>query len=104
MSKKDTGEEIKNENMKKDKKSETDYNALYLECKAQCEEYQAKCEELQAKCDEYLQMAQRERADLDNYKKRNAQLRSVSYSEGVIDSVTQILPVMDYIERAINAA
>lgn len=104
MSKKDTGEEIKNENIKKDKKSETDYNALYLECKAQCEEYQAKCEELQAKCEEYLQMAQRERADLDNYKKRNAQLKSVSYSEGVIDSVTQILPVMDNLERALNAA
>lgn len=91
MSKKENVEEIK----------ETDVPEEY---KAQCEELQAKCDELQAKCDEYLQMAQRERADLDNYKKRNAQLRSVSYSEGIIDSVTQILPVVDNLERALKAA
>ncbi len=42
-------------------------------------------------------------ADFDNYKKRNAQLASSMYSDGVNDALIAILPTIDSIDMAINA-
>lgn len=44
-----------------------------------------------------------ERADFENYKKRNADVASASYQKGVADAVTQLLPVLDNFERALSS-
>jgi molecular chaperone GrpE len=51
--------------------------------------------------EEYLSMLKRERADFENYKKRNADLASCSYINGVADAIKSILPVIDNLERAL---
>ncbi len=50
--------------------------------------------------DEYLNALMRERADFDNYKKRNATAMSGAYASGKADTVTELLPVIDNLERA----
>lgn len=51
--------------------------------------------------DDYKNALIRERADFENYKKRNASLASDSYNNGVADTVNAILPVLDNFERAL---
>ena len=50
----------------------------------------------------YLELCQRTRAEFDNYKKRNATLRTESVDEGVREAVTALLPVIDNLERALS--
>ncbi len=61
-------------------------------------------DEAKAKADEYLAMAQRVQADFDNYRKRNASLRADAYAEGQRSVATQMLSVLDNIERALASA
>ncbi len=42
-------------------------------------------------------------ADFENYKKRNAQLSSQMYNDGVNDAISAILPTIDSLDMAINA-
>ncbi|MGI5908163.1 MAG: nucleotide exchange factor GrpE [Christensenellales bacterium] len=56
------------------------------------------------KCQEYLELAQRVQADFENYKRRNANLYQEAYQQGRIDAVMAFLPVLDNIERALNAS
>lgn len=46
----------------------------------------------------------RAQADFQNYKRRNATARSDGYEEGVREALTAILPAIDNLERAIDAA
>ncbi|MBR4576102.1 MAG: nucleotide exchange factor GrpE [Clostridia bacterium] len=61
-------------------------------------------EEASAKAAEYLAMAQRIQADFENYRKRNEMIRADSYAEGRKDVATVMLPVLDNLERAVDAA
>jgi len=61
-------------------------------------------EAAEAKRDEYLNALIRERADFENYKKRNATAVAHAYANGAADAVEQFLPVLDNLERAIAAA
>ena len=61
-------------------------------------------EKVRAERDDYLDALKRERADFENYKKRNADLVSKAFADGVADAVGGILPVIDNLERAIAAA
>ncbi|MEF9989289.1 MAG: nucleotide exchange factor GrpE [Christensenellaceae bacterium] len=56
---------------------------------------------IEAEKEEYLNALVRERADFENYKKRNADLSAVSFQNGVADTVMAILPVIDNFERAL---
>jgi molecular chaperone GrpE len=56
------------------------------------------------KCQEYLELAQRVQADFENYKRRNANLYQEAYQQGRIDAVMAFLPVLDNMERALNAS
>ncbi len=60
-------------------------------------------EKLQKKCDEYLDMAQRVQADFDNYRRRNASLRAESFEDGAREAIKLFLPVVDNLERALEA-
>lgn len=68
------------------------------------EETVAIIEKLAAEKEEYLNALKRERADFENYKKRNADLVARTHNEGVADTVKAILPVLDNLERAVASA
>ena len=60
--------------------------------------------EVSAKADEYLNMAQRVQADFDNYRRRNANVRAEAFEDGAKSIVSLLLPVLDNMERAMDAA
>ncbi len=57
-----------------------------------------------AKADEYLTLAQRVQADFDNFRRRNESVRADAYNEGIRALAAMLLPVMDNLERAVDAA
>lgn len=67
-------EEVEQEQPQEDEK----YNALY---------------------DRYIRL----QADFDNFKKRNSATSAAMYAQGVGDTITEILPVLDYLDMAIAA-
>lgn len=54
--------------------------------------------------DEYLATAQRIQAEFENFKRRNATVRTDSLAEGRLQCITDLLPVLDDLERALQAA
>jgi molecular chaperone GrpE len=52
------------------------------------------------KCSEYLNMLQRTAAEFDNFKKRTAKEKEAIYNDGVSDTVSAFLPLIDSMERA----
>lgn len=44
---------------------------------------------------DYLDLAQRLKAEFDNYKRRNADVKKEAYDDGVADVVKKLLPVLD---------
>ena len=65
---------------------------------------QAKLEAAEAKIAEYLAMAQRVQADFENFRKRNESVRADAYADGRKDVAAVMLPVLDNLERAVEAA
>ena len=59
---------------------------------------------LTAEKDQYLNMAQRYKADYENYRRRNINAVSEAYESGMQECIKQILPVIDNLERAVEAA
>ena len=57
-------------------------------------------ENAQSKEIEYLEMAQRIKAEFENYKKRNADLSIQSFNNGVISVVSKLLPALDGFQKA----
>ncbi|MEN6635578.1 MAG: nucleotide exchange factor GrpE [Clostridiaceae bacterium] len=53
--------------------------------------------------DETVTLLQRIQADFDNFRRRNASIRSDSYEEGKRDTVKELLPALDNLERALDA-
>ncbi len=57
-------------------------------------------EETQSKEAEYLELAQRIKAEFENYKKRNAEVVSQSFDNGVSHTVEKMLPAIDSFKQA----
>jgi molecular chaperone GrpE len=55
------------------------------------------------KADEYLELAQRTRADLENYRKRAAREAAAAQERGVVKLVKELLPAVDNLDRALEA-
>ena len=53
--------------------------------------------------DEYLELAQRTRADFENYRKRVAKETSEALARGKAELARELLPVIDNLERALEA-
>jgi molecular chaperone GrpE len=53
--------------------------------------------------DEYLELAQRTKADFDNYRKRVAKENSEALARGKAKLARELLPVVDNLERALQA-
>jgi len=56
--------------------------------------------ETEDKSAEYLELAQRIKAEFENYKKRNADISTQSYNNGVVSAVIKLLPVIDSFNQA----
>lgn len=54
--------------------------------------------------DEYLNMAQRVQAEFENFRRRNNAARSDAWDDGTRDMIAQMLPVVDNLERALEAS
>lgn len=52
--------------------------------------------------EEYKNLLQRIQADFENYKKRNKELSSKMYCQGVTDAIVTVFPVIDSLELARN--
>ncbi|HTU84000.1 MAG TPA: nucleotide exchange factor GrpE [Solirubrobacteraceae bacterium] len=64
------------------------------------EELTAKAE----KADEYLDLAKRTKADFENYRKRAAREAAAAQERGVVKLVKELLPAVDNLDRALQAA
>ena len=53
--------------------------------------------------DETVNLLQRIQADFDNFRRRNASVRLESYEEGKRDTVKELLPALDNLERALDS-
>ena len=78
--------------------------------KHRCEKDKSYCEkEDTCNCDnhiskeaEYLELAQRLKAEFENYKKRNAEVMSQSFDNGIAHTVAKLLPAIDSFRQAKN--
>jgi molecular chaperone GrpE len=70
----------------------------------QQEEEEESVAALQAERDEYLALAQRAKADFENYRKRVARESAEAESRGRAGLAQALLPVLDNLERALSAA
>ena len=55
------------------------------------------------KADEYLELAQRTRADFENYRKRAAREASAAQERGIVKLARELLPAVDNLDRALEA-
>ncbi len=65
---------------------------------------QADLEAATAQADEYLKLAQRTKADFENFRRRNESVRADSFADGQRSVATAMLPVLDNLERALQSA
>ena len=61
-------------------------------------------DEANAKAAEYLALAQWVQADFENFRRRNESVRADAYADGRKDTAAMMLPVLDNLERALEAA
>lgn len=64
---------------------------------------QADLEAATAQADEYLKLAQRTKADFENFRRRNESVRADSYADGQRSVAAAMLPVADNLERALQS-
>jgi molecular chaperone GrpE len=55
------------------------------------------------KADEYLELAQRTRADFENYRKRAAREAAAAQERGITKLAKELLPAVDNLDRALQA-
>jgi molecular chaperone GrpE len=56
------------------------------------------------KAEEYLELAQRTRADFENYRKRAAREAAAAQERGIAKLAKELLPAVDNLDRALEAA
>lgn len=86
----EAGVGVENENVNSDIQKELDALNVALDEKAK-------------QCTEYLDKLQRTAAEFDNFKKRTVKEKEALYIDAVADVVGNFIPVMDNMERAIQA-
>ena len=73
----------------------------WLPVEAQLEQARSHAEEQRRKAETYLDLAQRSQADFLNYKRRTEQDRERLVKDANGDLLTQLLPVLDDLQRAV---
>ena len=105
-------EEILEENVNAEEETAANEPEAEAAAEAPAEEVKAEEEdpaqkaldEANAKVTEYLQLAQRVQADFENFRRRNETVRADAYADGRKDVAAVMLPVLDNLERAVEAA
>ena len=72
-----------------------------LPVEAQLEQARSQADEQRRKAETYLDLAQRSQADFLNYKRRTEQERERIVKDANADLLTQLLPVLDDLQRAV---
>ena len=65
-----------------------------------CEHQDFETSKIQSKEQEYLELAQRLKAEFENYKKRNAEIMTQSFDNGISHTVEKLLPAIDSFKQA----
>jgi molecular chaperone GrpE len=78
-------------------------NDQQYEANAEIENLKVQLNDKATQCEEYMNKLHRTAAEFDNYKKRTAREKDALYSEAVGDAVAEFLPVIDNMERALEA-
>lgn len=68
------------------------------------EDYESKYKEELAKSEEYFNQLQRVMAEFDNFRKRTIKEKEALYAESVKDVISTFLPLLDNLERAVEAS
>ncbi len=87
----------------KETKTEKKKTERSSKSKKEMEKLKADLDEANAKCDEYKNDYLRARADYENLKRRTETSNSQFYTEGTAKAVLELLPVIDNLERALEA-
>jgi molecular chaperone GrpE len=86
------------------KDGEAAVEAIGEDVRADVEALEVSLAEANCKVDEYLNLAQRVQADFENYRRRNVNVRGEAFEDGARSVVVMLLPVLDNMERAMEAA
>ncbi len=73
------------------------------ELQARYEDSKLKLETTEKELDNTKNAFQRTLAEYDNYRKRTAKEKTETYNNGLTNAITNILPVLDTLEMALNA-
>lgn len=93
--------EVKAENTEKTEKTEKKEKKS---SKKELDALKAEVEELKKTLEEKNEMFLRIAAEYENYRKRTAKEKEGIYGDAYIDAVTQLLPILDNLERAVGFA
>src|SRR5215207_11673053 len=86
-----------------DERTETKAERDQREVEEQVERDLDELNEAKRERDEYLELAQRTKADFENYRRRVAKETSEALARGKADLARQLLPALDNLERALAA-
>jgi molecular chaperone GrpE len=86
-----------------DERAETEAQRGQREAEEQVERDLDELAEARRERDEYLELAQRTKADFENYRKRVARETTAARARGKADLARELLPALDNLERALEA-
>ena len=95
-----TEDEVKEKKENKDKGSKDSVKNL----EAQVKTLEDELKKNEAKIEELTDRYQRMMAEYDNFRKRSAKEKETIYSDAYIDVVSEMLPILDNLERALGFA
>ncbi len=98
------GDEAQQQSEVSDEKSDEKSTDKKEEKKGKKKNDRKAIEKAELQRDEYLSALQRERADFENFKRRNQTAISRAYTDGKSDAAAMMIPVSDNLERAIASA
>lgn len=73
--------------------------ATYVLTQSEMEELKGHIDGLKKQLEETVALLQRNQADFDNFRKRNATVRADSFEEGKRESIAKLLPILDDFDR-----
>ena len=86
------------ENANEPKEDEKKKRSVKEKAKALTEAYEKLTAEMKEKDDRYLRLA----AEYDNFRRRSREEKEATYGQAMADTVSELLPIIDNLERAVG--
>lgn len=100
LKKEEQNEKMKEENI--DSNQEVNEEKEMLDDKSkEIEELRQKLSDKENECQSYVDLLKRTMADFDNFRKRTQKEKETIYTDGFVDAIKELLPVLDNLERAV---